>query len=99
MPKEHQAEKHNAPRQRYMRHQDDARHDGRGEANRDFPRQVHRTPAMNQPARQAAAQQTSHTRRRKGYPGDRADALDVEPARIEQILGQPENVEVPRRIA
>ena len=37
MPNKDQAEKSNAPRKRYVRHQDDAGHDGSSQADRDLP--------------------------------------------------------------
>src|SRR6266516_1254928 len=99
MPEEHRAEKHDTPRHRDARHQHDARHDESGEADRDFARQIHRTTAMNQPARPTTAEQAAHTRRRERNPRDGADGFDVEAARVEQIFREPEDVEVPRRVA
>src|SRR5437870_7860148 len=95
MPEKRETEKDDAPPHRNVRHQNDAWHDGRGRAQRDFARNIHRMAAVEQPARPSATEKTPGTRRRVRNPRDGTDALDVESARVEQIFGQPEDIKLP----
>src|SRR5690348_11383604 len=55
--------------------------------------------APDQLARKPAAAQTAHTGEGVGDPGEGADGFDIEAAGIVEILGEPEEIEVPGGIA
>ena len=52
-----------------------------------------------QPAGEPTPAQAADSRRRRRDPGEGRDRLDVEAARVIEVLRQPEQVEVPRRVA
>ena len=56
-------------------------------------------PRDEQPARQPSAAQAADARRRIGDPADRRRLLQIEAMRLEQIFGQPEEVEIPGAVA
>ena len=55
--------------------------------------------ALQQPAGEPAPAQAADARRRRRDPAERRHRLDVEAARVVEVLRQPEQVEVPRGVA
>src|SRR6202021_2346540 len=94
-----QAKKADGPGHGNMRHQNDKRHHGSAESERELPRHTERELAAHQVAGKSAAQKTPHTSRRAGHPGESSYGFDIKAASIVEILWEPEQVEKPRRVA
>ena len=84
---------------RRARHEQHRRHHRRAQPERDLAGAIERQVARQQVAREPAADQAADAGRGVGDPGEGADRLDVEAARVVEILRQPEQVEVPGRVA
>ncbi len=82
-----------------MRHQHDHRHKQRAQAQNEFPREIQRSSALQKRARQPSSQKAPDSGCRIRNPRVVADMLHVEAAHVVEILRQPEEVEVPGRIA
>ena len=52
-----------------------------------------------QPARKSAADQAAHAGRRVGNPADAGGRVEFDLERFHQKFGQPEHIEIPRRVA
>src|ERR1019366_6542988 len=99
LPGKRDAEQHDGNLDRRLRDEKDQWHHRRAGAQGELSREVQRAAALNEPAGKPAAEQAAHAGRRVRNPGEIADLFGVEVAHVVQVLGQPEEVEIPGCVA
>jgi len=93
------AEKDERPSDRHMGDEGDKRHQRGAGTEGELPRAINGSPTPDEMAGDPTATEAANAGCGVRDPGESADGFDIEPARVVEVLRQPEEVEIPCGIA